>query len=39
VKEGAAMTIPLGTLLLLLVVCFLAGMTTTVILLGELMGS
>jgi hypothetical protein len=39
VKEGAAMTIGLGTLLLLLVVCFLAGMTTTVMLLSQLMGS
>jgi len=31
--------IGLGTLLVLLAVCFLAGMTTTVMLLSQLMGS
>jgi hypothetical protein len=33
------LVIGLGTLLLLLVACFLAGMTTTVMLLSHLMGS
>jgi hypothetical protein len=32
------MTIGLGTLILLLVICFLAGMTTAVLLLSQLMG-
>ena len=38
-KEGTQMMISLGTLLLLLVICFFAGMTTTVMLLSQLMRS
>ncbi len=37
-KEGTPMMISLGTLLLLLVICFLAGMTTTVMVLSQLVG-
>ncbi len=33
------MVIGIGTLILLLVICFLAGMTTTVMLLSQLMGA